>query len=66
MADLPNPNEMPLTVAAHEMRASYHAVRTLMLMGKIRGRKLGARWFVRREDVLRHVPAQDTPVAQPA
>lgn len=64
MADLPNSDEVPLTVAAHQMRASYHAVRTLMLVGKLRGRKIGARWYVNREDVLRHAPAQDAPMAQ--
>jgi hypothetical protein len=62
--ELPNSNEIPLTIAALRLRESYHMARTLMLRGELHGRQIGGRWYVLVDDVIRREREHGAP--QPA
>lgn len=64
MRELPTADELPLTMAALRLRDSYHMVRTRMLRGELRGRQVGGRWYVQKEDVERLEAERAEPVAQ--
>jgi hypothetical protein len=44
---------MGLVEAAQLLRLPYQQTHRLILIGKLRGRRRGSRWFVRSADVLR-------------
>lgn len=46
---------MGLAEAGVQLRLPYQSVHRLLLIGKIRGEKIGSRWAVRVEDVERLV-----------
>ncbi len=48
-----------LNDAAFRLGKSYNATLRLMLMGVLRGRKVGRRWLVRRDDVERVARERD-------
>jgi len=59
-------SEMPLTMAAFEMRLSYQRVRTMVLIGEITGAKRGSRWFVSRAEVESYCRRTGQPVGRSA
>ena len=47
--------DVPLTLAAQQLRRSYLATRDLVLRGALRGRQQDGRWYVDRGDLRRLV-----------
>ena len=47
--------DVPLTLAAQQLRRSYLATRDLVLRGELQGRQEGGRWFVDHGDLQRLV-----------
>ena len=47
--------DVPLTLAAQQLRRSYLATRDLVLRGALRGRQQGGRWFVDGADLQRMI-----------
>ncbi len=48
-------NTMALSLAAQKLGLAYGRARDLLLVGTLRGWKIGGHWFVTRESVERHL-----------
>jgi hypothetical protein len=57
MRELPAADEIPLTEACLIAREGSDQLRRKVLRGVVRGRQIGSRWYVKREDALRLAPA---------
>jgi excisionase family DNA binding protein len=59
-----NENTMGLAEAGQRLGLPYQSVHRLLLIGEIRGRKVGNRWQVRTDDVER-IAGERQPKPQP-
>jgi hypothetical protein len=63
--DFPQPDEATLTDVAHRLHVPYRIAHGWLLSGKLDGRRVGTRWYVRESSVAA-IEAERAPLAQPA